>query len=112
MVLVAVTELVKVVESGDSKLYCAVTVFTYFKAPPEGAAVTSATKETVASLLAAMVGIEIPAVGSADASGEPLIDTEPVLKDRKSTRLNSSHANISYAVFCLKKKKNQNHYLI
>src|SRR3712207_6942896 len=26
-------------------------------------------------------------------------------KDRKSTRLNSSHANISYAVFCLKKKK-------
>src|SRR3712207_7031584 len=28
------------------------------------------------------------------------------LGDRKSTRLNSSHANISYAVFCLKKKKN------
>src|SRR3712207_8933960 len=30
--------------------------------------------------------------------------------DRKSTRLNSSHANISYAVFCLKKKKNRQHY--
>src|SRR5438445_3349390 len=28
-----------------------------------------------------------------------------LLEDRKSTRLNSSHANISYAVFCLKKKK-------
>src|SRR3712207_7058448 len=28
-----------------------------------------------------------------------------VLADRKSTRLNSSHANISYAAFCLKKKK-------
>src|SRR3712207_8033471 len=28
-----------------------------------------------------------------------------LLQDRKSTRLNSSHANISYAVFCLKKKK-------
>src|SRR3712207_7272272 len=28
--------------------------------------------------------------------------------DRKSTRLNSSHANISYAVFCLKKKKHNN----
>src|SRR5438445_3889190 len=28
------------------------------------------------------------------------------VSDRKSTRLNSSHANISYAVFCLKKKKN------
>src|SRR5947209_16909858 len=31
----------------------------------------------------------------------------PDLLDRKSTRLNSSHANISYAVFCLKKKKNR-----
>src|SRR3712207_8003364 len=29
-----------------------------------------------------------------------------IRQDRKSTRLNSSHANISYAVFCLKKKKN------
>src|SRR3712207_6857763 len=33
------------------------------------------------------------------------------LADRKSTRLNSSHANISYAVFCLKKKKNNLHTL-
>src|SRR3712207_6918832 len=30
---------------------------------------------------------------------------EDIREDRKSTRLNSSHANISYAVFCLKKKK-------
>src|SRR3712207_5064212 len=30
-----------------------------------------------------------------------------ILRDRKSTRLNSSHANISYAVFCLKKKKSK-----
>src|SRR2546427_7690030 len=29
--------------------------------------------------------------------------------DRKSTRLNSSHSQISYAVFCLKKKKNRKH---
>src|SRR3712207_7516515 len=34
-----------------------------------------------------------------------LIPIPPALSDRKSTRLNSSHANISYAVFCLKKKK-------
>src|SRR3712207_5732823 len=33
---------------------------------------------------------------------------EAAQKDRKSTRLNSSHANISYAVFCLKKKKEKN----
>src|SRR3712207_8786540 len=32
--------------------------------------------------------------------------------DRKSTRLNSSHANISYAVFCLKKKKKINQLLL
>src|SRR3712207_7831693 len=41
---------------------------------------------------------------------EPLADLlarqDP--SDRKSTRLNSSHANISYAVFCLKKKKTDN----
>src|SRR3712207_8835262 len=32
---------------------------------------------------------------------------EKAREDRKNTRLNSSHANISYAVFCLKKKKKQ-----
>src|SRR2546428_5436836 len=32
-------------------------------------------------------------------------DDGPLAKDRKSTRLNSSHDQISYAVFCLKKKK-------
>src|SRR5947209_16831203 len=36
-----------------------------------------------------------------EAEGERVVD-------RKSTRLNSSHANISYAVFCLKKKKEKN----
>src|SRR5205085_11966082 len=51
----------------------------------------------------------------------PLIDVEleradvPVTSnantDRKSTRLNSSHSQISYAVFCLKKKKNKNHII-
>src|SRR3712207_6853798 len=42
----------------------------------------------------------IAVVGSLSASIERGLD-------RKSTRLNSSHANISYAVFCLKKKTNQ-----
>src|SRR3712207_8763479 len=62
------------------------------------------------------------AEGAAVAAGlEPLRDNRvaaPLLepaglgyrrrRDRKSTRLNSSHANISYAVFCLKKKKQKN----
>src|SRR3712207_7487934 len=34
------------------------------------------------------------------------------IRDRKSTRLNSSHANISYAVFCLKKKKKKSYTLL
>src|SRR3712207_8175249 len=42
-------------------------------------------------------GVEHPAVDT--ASGDVGND----VRDRKSTRLNSSHANISYAVFCLKK---------
>src|SRR5690349_24246530 len=44
------------------------------------------------------VGVGVDAVG-----GQALVDTQ----DRKSTRLNSSHVEISYAVFCLKKKKNR-----
>src|SRR3712207_7271409 len=36
------------------------------------------------------------------------LDVETLSRDRKSTRLNSSHANISYAVFCLKKKNYTN----
>src|SRR5690606_40565658 len=36
---------------------------------------------------------------------EDIRETDPPLEDRKSTRLNSSHVKISYAVFCLKKKK-------
>src|SRR3712207_6902940 len=35
----------------------------------------------------------------------PTVARDSTQEDRKSTRLNSSHANISYAVFCLKKKK-------
>src|SRR3712207_7236317 len=44
-------------------------------------------------------------------AARPLIGLRRVLpdRDRKSTRLNSSHANISYAVFCLKKKKKTKH---
>src|SRR3712207_7601116 len=46
--------------------------------------------ELVVELLRQLVGLPLPG--------------DEALLDRKSTRLNSSHANISYAVFCLKKK--------
>src|SRR3712207_7949473 len=49
-----------------------------------------------------------PFVGKLNVgNGSALVSDEEIkmlVKDRKSTRLNSSHANISYAVFCLKKK--------
>src|SRR3712207_8953452 len=48
-------------------------------------------------------------------SPDARLNVEPLYNagtDRKSTRLNSSHANISYAVFCLKKKNNNNVYVI
>src|SRR3712207_8619710 len=56
-----------------------------------------------------------PAPGAGTRWPDPLLGCVPAWRsllscpngrsDRKSTRLNSSHANISYAVFCLKKKK-------
>src|SRR5207253_7547216 len=42
---------------------------------------------------------------AADSSSDVWPDTREMALDRKSTRLNSSHVAISYAVFCLKKKK-------
>src|SRR5687768_18304874 len=55
-------------------------------------------------------------LGVADDAGVPQCESLPLggesrgavgCRDRKSTRLNSSHGYISYAVFCLKKKKKQ-----
>src|SRR5256886_13055340 len=51
-------------------------------------------------------------IGTASGPFDPLLDlgqrTGQQLEDRKSTRLNSSHSQISYAVFCLKKKNESN----
>src|SRR3712207_8772599 len=54
----------------------------------------------VAGLVGEAVGAVVVGVGRVPEVGA--VDDQ--LADRKSTRLNSSHANISYAVFCLKKK--------
>src|SRR2546430_12288080 len=47
--------------------------------------------------------------------GQPTLSSNQVVElatDRKSTRLNSSHSQISYAVFCLKKKKNLGVFMV
>src|SRR3712207_9125571 len=52
--------------------------------------------------------VTYPLLGPIAVSSGPTM-TPGCTVDRKSTRLNSSHANISYAVFCLKKKKTKTH---
>src|SRR2546430_7520685 len=49
--------------------------------------------------------------GFAAALAAELRDDELMDRDRKSTRLNSSHSQISYAVFCLKKKKRHKEHI-
>src|SRR2546428_7898032 len=54
-------------------------------------------------------GDKITIVGNQQKNGSPVLQIRSVAgpEDRKSTRLNSSHDQISYAVFCLKKKKKE-----
>src|SRR3712207_3126803 len=70
----------------------------------------SASFATLASVLVAEQGAHVgfagPRVVQETIRAELPSDFQTAELDRKSTRLNSSHANISYAVFCLKKKKN------
>src|SRR5690348_17847754 len=71
--------------------------------------------DTVSPELAKFIAEQDTAfLGTASADGAPYIQHRggpkgfiKVIEDRKSTRLNSSHPSISYAVFCLKKKKNK-----
>src|SRR5256885_10867288 len=52
-------------------------------------------------------GVQLTQAGTIALRGHIYIDPPGHGEDRKSTRLNSSHLVISYAVFCLKKKKKQ-----
>src|SRR5258708_35527169 len=63
------------------------------------------------TLLNVIAGIDQPSTGTVVVDGTDLTALDEQARtrfrrDRKSTRLNSSHQIISYAVFCLKKKKN------
>src|SRR3712207_7694513 len=83
---------------------------TLFRSPDEvGCRHGAVDREVVLSdqrdafIVAAAVGTERQRVGQDPIPAGGF--NKGVGRDRKSTRLNSSHANISYAVFCLKKKK-------
>src|SRR2546422_5606600 len=68
----------------------------------------SQTYQTIANLSADFVQVVAnPMIGAPDTTRGRLYQMRPsrFAIDRKSTRLNSSHGYISYAVFCLKKKK-------
>src|SRR5258708_17156544 len=60
------------------------------------------------SVLAHEIDVDVRQIDLVDDRDdlETLLDREVRVRDRKSTRLNSSHQIISYAVFCLKKKNN------
>src|SRR3712207_7680372 len=58
-----------------------------------------------------LASVEATWLDHLDADHDNLRAAFAWLSDRKSTRLNSSHANISYAVFCLKKKKRRSSIL-
>src|SRR5256886_11425290 len=55
----------------------------------------------------AIEGIDVSSAGTGAWDGAPVSEGAYLVGDRKSTRLNSSHRQISYAVFCLKKKTMQ-----
>src|SRR5689334_23973899 len=55
------------------------------------------------------IGMILPLDLPGVSRGKPLDKIGQRSLDRKSTRLNSSHSSISYAVFCLKKKKKNTH---
>src|SRR5690349_24163763 len=66
----------------------------------------TAAKPAVAAAAATQKPLAIGRIGSPSASSRARTAHVPMI-DRKSTRLNSSHVEISYAVFCLKKKKSK-----
>src|SRR3712207_7168113 len=86
-----------------STLFPYTTLFRSLEAERRGETTTGTALQD--QLLAARLGDFESAKAAAIAEANRQLAAIDAAKDRKSTRLNSSHANISYAVFCLKKKK-------
>src|SRR3712207_7318483 len=92
-----------------STLFPYTTLFRSMTEQPKGELVCKANEIQLKQALRILID-DYPVAIVKDSMGEihAIGDTCSHAEDRKSTRLNSSHANISYAVFCLKKKKQNN----
>src|SRR3712207_7108762 len=77
---------------------------TLFRSRPAGAPVVGADRDDH-HVRGQQLGLRVVDEDQRPPEGQRADDPADGQEDRKSTRLNSSHANISYAVFCLKKKK-------
>src|SRR5207245_8566321 len=78
---------------------------------PRNQPLMAGTNERLKKTLSLVIGFFAGCVAGAAAVSLETDDEaqrlfQPLIRDRKSTRLNSSHGSISYAVFCLKKKIN------
>src|SRR6266487_4920205 len=84
---------------------CAASLHPEHVRPLLGSVLDHATADQVASTFAMLADPTRVRIVHALSLAEELCVCDLALLDRKSTRLNSSHPSISYAVFCLKKKK-------
>src|SRR3712207_7040857 len=75
----------------------------------KGASYAAATSSSIPRTVAFLTSSEIGRSSVRSTKSRKVCQAADI--DRKSTRLNSSHANISYAVFCLKKKKEKEKHL-
>src|SRR5258707_11685617 len=95
----------------DRSCFCITSIALHFfffflmiRRPPRSTLFPYTTLFRSQHLEATVVDVTYEPGGANSAHRHPCPVIGYVLEDRKSTRLNSSHANISYAVFCLKKK--------
>src|SRR3712207_7508278 len=89
---------------------CALPIFNGKLAPVVGKICMDQCMIDITDIPNVKIGDEVILIGESNGLKITIDDLAKLLgtinyEDRKSTRLNSSHANISYAVFCLKKKK-------